>query len=193
MFLLSCLSFLAFDVVSRSWGKPPFSFSFSFLSPNFPCFFFFCDEENKRRERQYDMAISPGAPPAPVRLSGQKIFEEKFSPFQWTGRWKFATNGGSSQHFYRRLNASKSARIESREDSKTHSVAKIGKNGVFFVKRARRFRNAGVLKTPESTRAPKMGESRITTRAFYKKNTIFPDFGDGKCLRILSTFDSRCF
>ena len=25
--------------------------SFSFLSPNFPCFFFFCDEENKRRER----------------------------------------------------------------------------------------------------------------------------------------------
>ena len=57
----------------------------------------------------------------------------------------------------------------------------------------RRFRNAGVLKTPESTRAPKMGESRITTRAFYKKNTIFPDFGDGMCLRILSTFDSRCF
>ena len=49
--LLSYLSFLAFDVVSRSWGKPPFSFSFSFLSPNFPCFFFFCDEENKRRER----------------------------------------------------------------------------------------------------------------------------------------------
>ena len=25
--------------------------------------------------------LSPGAPPAPVRLSGQKIFEEKFSPF----------------------------------------------------------------------------------------------------------------
>ena len=81
--------------------------------------------------------LSPGAPPAPVRLSGQKIFEEKFSPFQWTGRWNFVTNGGSSQHFYRRLNASKSARIESREDSKTQSVAKIGKNGVFFVKRAR--------------------------------------------------------
>ena len=78
--------------------------------------------------------ISPGAPPAPVRLPGQKIFEEKFSPFQWTGRWKLATNGGSWQHFYRRLNASKSARIESREDSKTHSVAKIGKNGVFFSK-----------------------------------------------------------
>ena len=35
--------------------------------------------------------LSPGAPPAPVRLSGQKIFEEKFSPFQWTGRWKLAT------------------------------------------------------------------------------------------------------
>ena len=34
--------------------------------------------------------VSPGAPPAPVRLPGQKIFEEKFSPFQWTGRWKFA-------------------------------------------------------------------------------------------------------
>ena len=106
-------------------------------------------------------------PPAPVRLSGQKIFEEKFSPFQWTGRWKFATNGGSSRHFYRRLNALKTARIESREDSKTLTVAEIGKNGVFFVKRARRFRNAGVLKTPESTMAPKMGESRITTRAFY--------------------------
>ena len=70
---------------------------------------------------------------------------------------------------------------------------KSGEMVFFFVKRARRFRNAGVLKTPESTRAPKMGESRITTRAFYKKNTIFPDFGDGKCLRILSTFDSRCF
>ena len=55
--LLSYLSFLASDVVSRSRGKSPFSFSFSFffsfsfLSPNFPCFFFFCDEENKRRER----------------------------------------------------------------------------------------------------------------------------------------------
>ena len=81
-------------------------------------------------------------------------------------RWKL-------QHFYRRLNASKSARIESREDSKTLTVAEIGENGVFFVKRARRFRNAGVLKTPESTRAPKMGESRITTRAFYKKLTFF--------------------
>ena len=148
--------------------------------PNTNNFAFFCE-------------VSPGAPPAPVRLSGQKIFEEKFSPFQWTGRWKLATNGGSSQHFYTHLNALKTARIESREDSKTLTVAEIGKNGVFFVKRARRFRNAGVLKTPESTRAPKMGESRITTRAFYKKNTIFPDFGDGKCLRILSTFDSRCF
>ena len=87
--------------------------------------------KGERKERDQ---LSPGAPPAPVRLPGQKIFEEKFSPFQWTGRWKFATNGGSSQHFYRRLNASKSARIESREDSKTHSVAKIGKNGVFFCK-----------------------------------------------------------
>ena len=43
---------------------------------------------------------------------------------------------------------SKSARIESREDSKTHSVAKIGENGVFFVKRARcnpRFSHLGCL------------------------------------------------
>ena len=61
------------------------------------------------------------------------------------------------------------------------------------MKRTRRFRNAGVLKTPESTRAPKMGESRITTRAFYKKNTIFPDFRHAMSLRILSTFDSRAF
>ena len=78
--------------------------------------------------------VSPGAPPAPVRLSGQNFFEEKFSPFQWTGRWKFATNGGSWQHFYTRLNALKSAQIERREDSKTHSVAKIGENGVFVCK-----------------------------------------------------------
>ena len=85
----------------------------------------------------YYSYVSPGAPPAPVRLSGQKIFEEKFSPFQWTGRWKLATNGGSWQHFYTHLNALKTARIESREDSKTHRVAKIGGNGVFFVKRAR--------------------------------------------------------
>ena len=82
-------------------------------------------------------SLSPGAPPAPVRLSGQKIFEEKFSPFQWTGRWKLATNGGSLRHFYTHLNALKTARIESREDSKTLTVAEIGKNGVFFVKRAR--------------------------------------------------------
>ena len=43
--------------------------------------------------------LSPGAPPAPVRLPGQKFFLKKFSPFQWTGRWKLATNGGSWQHF----------------------------------------------------------------------------------------------
>jgi len=47
--------------------------------------------------------------------------------------WKLATNGGSWQHFYTHLNASKTARIERREDSKTHSVAKIGENGFFFV------------------------------------------------------------
>ena len=93
--------------------------------------------QNVVKEVKKIFSVSPGAPPAPVRLSGQKFFEEKFSPFQWTGRWKLATNGGSWQHFYRRLNASKSARIESREDSKTLTVAEIGKNGVFFVKRAR--------------------------------------------------------
>ena len=65
IFLLSYLSFLAFDVVSRSRGKPPFSFSFSFsfsflfFSPIFPVFFFFCDEENKRRERLYKSAYFP--------------------------------------------------------------------------------------------------------------------------------------
>ena len=74
------------------------------------------------------------APSAPVRLPGQKFFQEKFSLFQWTGRWKFATNGGSSQHFYKRLSASKSARIEIRVDSKRHSIAEIGKNGCCFVK-----------------------------------------------------------
>ena len=70
--------------------------------------------------------VYPGAPPAPVRLPGQKIFEEKL--------------------------------------------------GVRLVYK-------GVV----------MGESRITTRAFYKKNIIFPDFGDAMSLRILSTFDSRAF
>ena len=96
-------------------------------------FLFFFSEEKKKTK------IPCGAPPAPeVRLSGQKIFEEKFSPFQWTsGRWKLATNGGSSRHFYTHLNALKTARIESREDSKTLTVAEIGENGVFFVKRAR--------------------------------------------------------
>ena len=81
--------------------------------------------------------ISPGAPPAPVRLSGQNFFEEKFSPFQWTGRWKLATNGGSSRHFYRRLNASKTAR-ESKVERIPRLIAwrKSGKM-VFFVKRAR--------------------------------------------------------
>ena len=83
--------------------------------------------ENRRNKKIFrspwkkSYSLSPGAPPAPVRLSGQKIFEEKFSPFQWTGRWKFATNGGSSQHFYRHLKASKIVQIESREDSKTTS------------------------------------------------------------------------
>ena len=100
-------------------------------------FKFFCNISPNTATRGFPEDIPPGAPPAPVRLSGQNFFEEKFSPFQWTGRWKFATNGGSSRHFYTHLNALKTARIESREDSKTHSVAKIGENGVFFVKRAR--------------------------------------------------------
>ena len=38
-----------------------------------------------------------------------------------------------------------------------------------------------------------MGESRITTRAFYKKIAIFPDFRHAMSLRISSTFDSRAF
>ena len=137
--------------------------------------------------------LSPGAPPAPVRLSGQNFFEEKFSPFQWTGRWKFATNGGSWQHFYTHLNALKTARIESREDSKTLTVAEIGKMVFVFVKRARcnpRFSHFGCHSTLRGLEHPCITKS---SRAFYKKNTIFPNFGDGKCLRILSTFDSRCF
>ena len=32
-----------------------------------------------------------------------------------------------------------------------------------------------------------------SSRAFYKKITFFPDFGDAMSLKILSTFDSRCF
>jgi len=55
------------------------------------------------------------------------------------------------------------------------------------------FRIAGVLKTPSSNRAPKMEESRIITRAFYKKITIFRDFRHAMSLRISSTFDSRAF
>ena len=43
--LLSYLSFLASDVVSRSWGKPPFSFSFSFFSSIFPVFSFFATKK----------------------------------------------------------------------------------------------------------------------------------------------------
>ena len=51
MFLLSYLSFLAFDVASRSRGKPPFSFSFSFFffSPIFPVFSFFCEIHGERQ------------------------------------------------------------------------------------------------------------------------------------------------
>ena len=38
---------------------------------------------------------------------------------------------GIRQHFYEHLNALKPARIKSRENPKTHSVAKIGKIGNF--------------------------------------------------------------
>ena len=134
--------------------------------------------------------------PSPTSRA-KKSFEEKISPFQWTGRWKFVTNGGSWQHFYRRLNASKSARIESREDSKTHSVAKIGKNGVFFVKRARcnpRFSHLGCLWFIRGwvVASPNGRISNYNARVL-QKNTIFPDFGDAMSLRIFSTFDSRAF
>jgi hypothetical protein len=42
--------------------------------------------------------VSPGAPPAPVRLPGQKFFQEKFSPFQWTldgGSWQQTVEVGN--------------------------------------------------------------------------------------------------
>lgn len=52
IFLLSYLSFLAFDVVSRSRGKPPFSFSLSLsFSSIFPVFSFFATKKiNGERE-----------------------------------------------------------------------------------------------------------------------------------------------
>jgi len=43
---------------------------------------------------------------------------KKKGPFRCTGQWKLATKGGSCEHFYTRLNASKSARIESNRDRK---------------------------------------------------------------------------
>jgi len=43
----------------------------------------YSEEKEKRREEEIEEeTLSPGAPPAPVRLPGQKFFEEKFSPFQ---------------------------------------------------------------------------------------------------------------
>ena len=60
-------------------------------------------------------------------FQGKIFLRKNFHPFS-------GLDGGSSRHFYTHLNALKTARIESREDSKTHSVAKIGENGVFFVK-----------------------------------------------------------
>ena len=126
-------------------------------------------------------------------FQGKIFLNKNFHPFSGLDGWKLATNGGSWQHFYRRLNASKSARIESREDSKTHSVAKIGENGVFFVKRARcnpRFSHFGCPSTLRGLEHPCITKS---SRAFYKKTTIFPDFRHAMSLRILSTLDSRAF
>jgi len=43
----------------------------------------YSEEKEKRREEEIEEeTLSPGAPPAPVRLSGQKNFEEKFSPLK---------------------------------------------------------------------------------------------------------------
>jgi len=75
--------------------------------------------------------------------------------------------GGSLQHFHKH-NALKSVRIDRRDDSKTHSVAKIEKHGCFFVKRAKDFVNAGVLKTPESIRAPKMENLGLQRKIFFE-------------------------
>ena len=72
--------------------------------------------------------------------------------------------------------------------AKVLNIRELGK-----VKKTKNNREANPVPPPYKPKAPLMGESRITTRAFYKKNTIFPDFGDAISLRILSTFDSRAF
>jgi hypothetical protein len=104
-------------------------------------------------------------PPPQFDFQGKKVFQEKFSPFQWTGRWNLATNSGISQHFHTRLNASKSARIESREDSKTHSVAEIGKNG-YFTNRGTRF-TTYILTVLCSTGSPCITIVRVTSNVTY--------------------------
>jgi len=68
-------------------------------------------------------------------FQGKKFFKKNFRPFS-------GLDGGILQHFYKRLNALKSARIESREDSRTRSVAEIGKNGYFFCKTRAKICNA---------------------------------------------------
>ena len=65
------------------------------------CVFFGCEFGGRVEVKKATWVLSPkfkdllesypGAPPAPIRLPGQKIFQEKFSPFQWTKRWNFAT------------------------------------------------------------------------------------------------------
>ena len=47
-------------------------------------------------------------------------------------------------------------------DSKRHSVAKIGKNGCYFVKRAQDLQQMYSADVAQETKAPKMGESHTT-------------------------------
>ena len=97
-------------------------------------------------------------------FQGKIFLRKNFHPFS-------GLDGGSSQHFYTHLNALKTARIESREDSKTLTVAEIGKNGVFFVKRARcnpRFSHFGCPSTLRGLEHPLHYE--IFSRVLQKKH-----------------------
>ena len=72
--------------------------------------------------------ISPGAPPAPVRLSGQKIFEEKFSPFQWTVK-----NKKLKKTMMFNMNGFSDSRI-ALNDSKDQNVSDISNNQIYSSK-----------------------------------------------------------
>ena len=76
-------------------------------------------------------------------------------------------------------------------------MAKIAKNGYFFVKRARRFRNAEGAQDPFRVLYvlghPKWENLGLLRARFYKKTTMFLDFRHAMSLRIPSTFDSRAF